>query len=65
LVATLCNQLRIYTLANELIATPGRKALTLVQAMVAGAERIDDCDVLRSGATGRVLGRLSHQVNIH
>lgn len=64
LVATLSKQLGTYTLANELIdlggvpghATPGRKVLTLVHAMVAGAECIDDCDVLRSGATGRVLG---------
>src|ERR1019366_2083355 len=35
---------------------PGRKILTLVHAMVAGAECIDDCDVLRSGSTHRVLG---------
>src|ERR1039458_10270473 len=35
---------------------PGRKVLTLVHAMVAGADCIDDCDVLRSGATGKVLG---------
>jgi hypothetical protein len=53
-----------FKLANELIdlggvpghATPGRKVLTLVHAMMAGADCIDDCDVLRSGATGRVLG---------
>jgi hypothetical protein len=30
--------------------------LTLVHAMVAGADCIDDCDVLRAGATARVLG---------
>ena len=40
-------------------ARPGRKVATLVHAMVAGAECIDDCDVLRSGSTHRVLG---HQV---
>src|ERR1035441_6867988 len=37
-------------------AVPGRKILTLVHAIVAGAEFIDDCDVLRSGSTQRVLG---------
>ena len=64
LVATLSKQLGTFKLANELIdlggvpshATPGRKVLALVHAMVAGADCIDDCDVLRSGATGRVLG---------
>jgi hypothetical protein len=64
LVATLSRQLGTFALANELIdlgdrpghAVPGRKVLTLVHAMVAGADCIDDCDVLRAGATGRVLG---------
>jgi hypothetical protein len=64
LVATLSNQLGTFALANQLIdlggrpghAVPGRKVLTMVHAMVAGADCIDDCDVLRSGATGRVLG---------
>jgi hypothetical protein len=64
LVATLLKQLRTYGLANQTIdlggrpgrALPGRKVLTLVHAMVAGADCIDDCDVLRSGATGKVLG---------
>jgi hypothetical protein len=64
LVATLSEQLEMLALANELIdlgdrpghALPGRKVLTLVHAMVAGAECIDDCDVLRSGCTGTVLG---------
>jgi len=64
LVGTLSKQLGTFGLANELIdlggvpghAAPGRKVLTVVHAMVAGAECIDDCDVLRSGATGRVLG---------
>lgn len=36
-------------------ARPGRKVLTLVHAIVAGGDCIDDADVLRSGATGRVL----------
>jgi hypothetical protein len=64
LVATLSKQLRTCTLAIRVIdfsgrpehALPGRKVLTLVHATVAGADRIDDCDVLRSGATGKVFG---------
>jgi hypothetical protein len=36
-------------------ARPGRKVLTLVHAMVAGGSHIDHADVLRSGATQRVL----------
>jgi hypothetical protein len=64
LVATLSERLEMFALANELVdlggrpghARPGRKVLTLVHAMVAGAECIDDCDVLRSGSTGSVLG---------
>jgi hypothetical protein len=35
---------------------PGRKVLSLVHAMLLGADCIDGCDVLRSGRTGRVLG---------
>jgi hypothetical protein len=35
---------------------PGRKVLTLVHAMVAGASHIGHVDRLRSGASGRVLG---------
>lgn len=31
--------------------SPGRKVLTLVHAMVAGATHIDHADVLRAGAT--------------
>lgn len=34
----------------------GRKVLTAVHAMLAGAQCIDDVDILRCGATGRVLG---------
>ena len=37
-------------------ANPGRKVMTLVSAMALGADCIDDCDVLRSGQTGAVLG---------
>ena len=64
LVATLGVRLGLERLINEVVdlsgrvggALPGRKVLTLVHAMMAGADCIDDCDVLRSGATGRVLG---------
>ena len=37
-------------------ANPGRKVMTLMSAMVLGADCIDDCDVLRSGQTAAVLG---------
>ncbi|MEJ7714884.1 MAG: hypothetical protein WKF40_03910 [Thermoleophilaceae bacterium] len=35
---------------------PGRKVMSLVHAILAGADSIDDCDLLRSGSTGKVLG---------
>jgi hypothetical protein len=35
---------------------PGRKVLTLVHAIIAGGSHIDHADVLRSGASGAVLG---------
>jgi len=35
---------------------PGRKVLSLVHAMVLGADCIDDCEVLRAGNTGAILG---------
>ena len=35
---------------------PGRKVLTLVHAMIAGASHIGHAERLRAGATGRVLG---------
>ncbi len=37
-------------------ARPGRKVLTLVHAMIAGASHIDHADMLRAGSTARVLG---------
>jgi hypothetical protein len=37
-------------------ANPGRKVMSLVSAMMLGADCIEDCDVLRSGQTSRVLG---------
>lgn len=58
------DRLELVAWADELVdlgdrpghARPGRKVATLVHAMVAGAECIDDCDVFRSGSTGSVLG---------
>jgi hypothetical protein len=35
---------------------PGRKVLSLIYAMLLGADCIDDCDVLRAGRTEAVLG---------
>jgi hypothetical protein len=35
---------------------PGRKVLSLVHAMLLGADCIDDCEVLRAGRTEAVLG---------
>jgi hypothetical protein len=40
-------------------ANAGTKVMTLVSAMALGADCIDDCDLLRAGRTGQVLG---HQV---
>jgi hypothetical protein len=37
-------------------ANPGRKVMTLVAAMLLGADSIDDCDILRSGRLGALLG---------
>ena len=64
LVATVVVRLGIERLVNATVhlsgriggASPGRKVLTLVHAMVAGASHIDHADVLRSGATSAVLG---------
>ena len=36
-------------------ASPGRKVLTVVSAMLAGASHIDHVDQLRAGSTGQVL----------
>jgi hypothetical protein len=37
-------------------ARPGRKVLSLVHAMLLGADCIDDCDMLRTGRTEAILG---------
>ena len=64
LPATLAQRLGIEQAADALIDLgeragahrPGRKLLTLVHAMLAGGDCIDDADLLRCGATSRVLG---------
>jgi Transposase DDE domain group 1 len=64
LPATLAGRLGIEALVDETVdlsgrpgaARPGRKVMTLLHAMLLGADSIDDCDVLRSGRTGLVLG---------
>jgi hypothetical protein len=64
LPATLAERLGIEEVADALIDLgeragayrPGRKLLTLVHAMLAGGDCIDDADVLRCGATSQVLG---------
>jgi len=59
LVAVLSEKLGLEVLAEELVDVdpfPGRRVATLVHAMVAGADCIDDADVLRSGSTAAVLG---------
>jgi hypothetical protein len=63
-VATLSQRLGLEALIDSMVrlvgrvggARPGRKVLTLVHAIIAGASHIDHVDVLRSGSTGRVLG---------
>ena len=61
LVATVAVRLQLERLVNAKVqltgreggARPGRKVLTLVHAMVAGASHIDHADMLRSGARRR------------
>jgi len=58
--ATLMVRLGLEGLINRWVRTgssrPGRKVLTLVAAMLAGATHIDHVNVLRAGATQAVLG---------
>jgi hypothetical protein len=37
-------------------ANAAAKVMTLISAMLLGADSIDDCDILRSGRTGALLG---------
>ena len=64
LVATLTQRLGLEALIDSTVrligriggARPGRKVLTLVHAMIAGASHIDHADMLRAGSTVAVLG---------
>jgi hypothetical protein len=63
LVATVVRKLGLEALVNATVRIPskrggfqpGRKVLTLVHAMVAGASHIDHAEILRAGATDQVL----------
>jgi hypothetical protein len=64
LTAALAERLGVEAVVDELVDLgdrpghhrPGRKVLTLLHAMVAGGDAIDDADVLRTGRTQEVLG---------
>jgi hypothetical protein len=65
LTATLADRLGLEELVNDSVwlgsrvagaRLPGRKVMTLVHGMLAGADSIDDMDVLRAGSTQLVLG---------
>jgi hypothetical protein len=64
LPATLAERLGIEQVTDQVVdlgdrpgaARPGRKLLTLVHAMVAGGDCIDDVELLRVGSTASVLG---------
>jgi hypothetical protein len=64
LAATLAGRLGIEALVDQAVdlgdrpgaANAGAKVMTLVSAMALGADCIDDCDLLRAGRTGQVLG---------
>jgi hypothetical protein len=63
--ATLAERLGIEVLVNESVwldprasgaCLPGRKVMSLVHGMLAGADSIDDMNVLRAGSTHLILG---------
>lgn len=64
LIATLSRRLGIESLVDKTVrlgeragaSRPGRKVLTLIHAIAAGADSIDDTEVLRSGGTEALLG---------
>jgi hypothetical protein len=65
LTASLADRLGLEELVNESVwlpyrtpgaALPGRKVMTLVHGMVAGADSIDDMDLLRAGSTQLIIG---------
>jgi len=63
-LATLSQRLGLEAMIDSMVrlvgrvggARPGRKVLTLVHAIIAGASHIDHVDVLRAGSTEAVLG---------
>ena len=64
LAATLAERLQIEDLVDSCVrlgvrgaaSRAGRKVMALIYAMALGADSIDDCQVLRAGRTGRLLG---------
>src|SRR5450432_2848523 len=65
LTGSLAERLGVEQLVNESVwldpnapgaALPGRKVMSLVHGMLAGADSIDDMNVLRAGSTGLILG---------
>jgi hypothetical protein len=65
LTATLAERLGIEELVNESVwldprvpgaCLPGRKVMSLLHGMLAGADSIDDMNVVRAGSTGLILG---------
>ena len=64
LPATLAGRLGLESLVDEAVdlgqragaARPGRKVMSLVHAILAGADCIDDADLLRAGSAEAVLG---------
>ncbi len=65
LAATLAGRLGIEALVERFVrlrperpgaASAGRKVMTLIYAVALGADSIADCDLLRSGRIGRLLG---------
>jgi hypothetical protein len=73
LPATLAERLGIEAVVDQLVDLgdrpgahrPGRKVLTLVHAILAGADCIDDADLLRTGQTARVLGHRAMAPSTH
>jgi hypothetical protein len=64
LAVTLGRRLGIEALVDAVVrlgsrpgaSRPGRKVLSLVHAMLLGADCIDDCEILRAGGTEAILG---------
>ncbi len=64
LTSTLIDRLGLERLVDRTVelgdrpgaARPGRKIYSLLHVMALGADSIDDCDILRAGGTGALLG---------